>query len=73
MLFAIRAKISYPMSRFRDVVTDMVEAWKLNPHLVLSLKESHAPFVESFNALPAVNEEESELYSFLSKKQIKGA
>jgi hypothetical protein len=73
MLFAIRAKISYQMSRFGDVVADMVEAWKLNPNLVLSLRESHALFVQSFNALPSVTEEGSKLYAVLSKKQKKGA
>jgi tetratricopeptide (TPR) repeat protein len=73
MLFAIRAKISYGMSRFGNVVADMVEAWKLNPNLILSLRESHEPFVESFNALPSVTEEESKLYTVLSKKRKKGA
>ena len=73
MLFAIRAKISYPMSRFANVVADMVEAWKQDPDLVLALKESHAPFVESFKVLPSVTEEESKLYAVLSKKQKKAA
>lgn len=69
MLFAVRAKISYPMSRFADVVADMVEAWKLNPDLVLALKESHAPFLESVNALPSVTEQGSKLYEVLSGKE----
>jgi hypothetical protein len=51
----------------------MVEAWKLNPNLILSLRESHEPFVESFNALPSVTEEESKLYTVLSKKRKKVA
>jgi tetratricopeptide (TPR) repeat protein len=66
MLFAIRAKISYPMSRFAHVVADMVEAWKVNPDLVLALKESHTPFVESFNALRSVTDEETKLYAALA-------
>src|SRR2546426_3838891 len=53
--------------------SDLVEAWKLNPDLVLALKESHAPFVESFNALPSATEEESKLYAVLSKDQKKAA
>lgn len=69
MLFAIRAKISYPMSRFAGVVTDMVEAWKRNPDLVLALKESHAPFIESFNAFPSATDEASKLYAVLSNSQ----
>src|SRR6266498_28984 len=65
MLFAIRAKVSYRMARPTDVVADMVEAWKLNPNLVLALKESHIPFVESFNALRSATEEQSNLYAVL--------
>jgi hypothetical protein len=46
----------------------MVEAWKQNPDLVLALKESHAPFIESFNALPSLSEDGSKLYAVLTKK-----
>ena len=37
-----------------------------------SLRESHAPFVQSFNALPSVTEEESRLYAVWAKKQKRG-
>jgi len=73
MLFAIRAKVSYRISRFADVVADMVEAWKVNPSLVLALKESHAPFVDSFNALPSATAEQSKLYAVLSKGSEKSS
>ena len=71
MLFAIRAKISYGMSRSGDVVADMVEAWKLNPSLILSLRVS-CTFCRKLNALPSVTEEGSKLYAVCQKTE-KGA
>jgi tetratricopeptide (TPR) repeat protein len=62
MLFAIRAKVRYLMSHLEDVAPDIVEAWKIDPNLILTLRECHPMFIESFKELSAPSEDESKLY-----------
>jgi tetratricopeptide (TPR) repeat protein len=68
MLFVIRAKVSYLISRLIDVAPDIVEAWRLDPSLVLALQECHSLFIESFNATDSPSEELSMLYAQLTKE-----
>jgi tetratricopeptide (TPR) repeat protein len=65
MLFVIRAKVNHRLSRFSDVVSDVLAAWKLDPNLVLAVKDCHRLFIDSFNALPSSTEEQSTLYATL--------
>jgi tetratricopeptide (TPR) repeat protein len=69
MLFVIRAKVSHLMSRFSDVVEDLVAAWKLDPTLILAVKDCHSLFIDSFNALPSATEEQSNVYAKLRELQ----
>lgn len=69
MLFVIRAKVSHLMSRFSDVVEDVVAAWKLDPTLILAVKDCHPLFIASFNALPSATEEQSNVYAKLRELQ----
>lgn len=66
MLFAIRAKVSYLMSHLEAVAPDIVEAWKLDPSLILTLRECHPMFIESFWGLTSPSADESKLYEQLA-------
>jgi hypothetical protein len=50
------------MSHLEDVAPDIVEAWKIDPDLILTLRECHPMFIESFKELSAPSEYESKLY-----------
>jgi len=65
MLFVIRAKVNHRLSRFSNVVADVLAAWKLDRNLVLAVKDCHPLFIDSFNALPSATEEQSTLYATL--------
>jgi tetratricopeptide (TPR) repeat protein len=68
MLFVIRAKVSYLISRLKDVAPDIVKAWRLNPDLVLAVRECHSLFIESFDATDSPSEDEAILYAQLNKE-----
>lgn len=73
--FMIQAGSCYdrPNSLYDRRGRDMLEAWRQNPDLVLALKESRDPFIESFNTLPPGTEEESKLFALLIKEQKRTA